>query len=187
MRAGATGALESRGLLISSFEGRLGREPTDPADATKTGAPSRHPATALLIRGSKPDPRRVRTGAPNHQSQGRRGRALSSLSSSSPARGRPMCRIQEPMRAASRGIPLRESFRTLGPHRTGPSPAYQTRLSAFMDESPDHEPTLIERDMGVHLNQPDNSSTRNPQFATRSMGIVDASPLCPAEGRRMDV
>jgi hypothetical protein len=25
-------------------------------------------------------------------------------------------------------------------------------VSAFIDESPDHEPTLIERGMGVHLN-----------------------------------
>jgi hypothetical protein len=52
-----------------------------------------------------------------------------------------------------------------------------------MDESPDHEATLIERGMGIHLNQPDNSSGRNPQFSTRSMRVVDASPLCPAEGR----
>jgi hypothetical protein len=56
-----------------------------------------------------------------------------------------------------------------------------------MDESPDHEPTLIERGMGVHLNQPNNSSMRNTQFATRSMGVVDTSPLCPAKGRRRDV
>jgi hypothetical protein len=56
-----------------------------------------------------------------------------------------------------------------------------------MDESLDHEPTLIERGTGVHLNQPDNSSTRNPQFVTRSMGVVDASPLCPAEGWRRGV
>jgi hypothetical protein len=27
-------------------------------------------------------------------------------------------------------------------------------MSAFMDESPDHEPTLIERSMGVYLNHP---------------------------------
>jgi hypothetical protein len=60
MRAGATGALESRGLLISSFEGRPDREPTNSADVKKTGAPSCYPTTALLIRGSKPDPRRVR-------------------------------------------------------------------------------------------------------------------------------
>jgi hypothetical protein len=56
-----------------------------------------------------------------------------------------------------------------------------------MDESPNHEPTLIERGMGVHLNQPNNNSVRNTQFATRSMGVVDTSPLCPAEGRRRDV
>jgi hypothetical protein len=53
------------------LEGRLGREPMNPADATKTGAPSSDPAMALLIRGSKPSPRRVRTGAPDPQSQGR--------------------------------------------------------------------------------------------------------------------
>jgi hypothetical protein len=41
-----------------------------------------------------------------------------------------------------------------------------------MDESPDHEPTLIKRDMGVH-------SMRNPQFATRSMGVVETSLSVP--------
>jgi hypothetical protein len=106
------------------LEGRLGRELMNPAGATKTGAPSSHPAMALLIRGLKPDPRRVRTSASDQQSQGRRGRAHSSLSSSPPTRGRPTCRIQEPTRAASRGIPSRESFRALGPLRTGPSPAW---------------------------------------------------------------
>jgi hypothetical protein len=112
-----------RRIIDQQLEGRLGREPTNPADVTKTGAPSCHPATALLIRGSKPDPRRVRTGAPDQRSQGRQGRAHSSLSSSSPARGRSTCRIQEPTMAASRGIPSRESFRALGPQRTGLSPA----------------------------------------------------------------
>jgi hypothetical protein len=112
-----------RRITDQQLEGRLGREPTNSADVNKTGAPSFHPATALLIRGLKPDPRRVRTGAPDRQSQGRRGRAHSSLSSSPPARGRPTCRIQDPMREASRGIPSRESFRALGPQRTGPSPA----------------------------------------------------------------
>jgi hypothetical protein len=125
-----------------------------PANVKKTETPSCHPAMALLIRGSKPDPRRVRTGAPYQQSQGRRGRARSSLSSSSPARGCPTCRVQEPTRAASRGIPSRESFRVLGPQRTGPSPAWQTHVSAFMDESPGYEPTLIEWGIGVHLNHP---------------------------------
>jgi hypothetical protein len=111
-----------RRITDQQLEGRLDREPTNPADATKTGASSCHPATALPIRGSEPDPRRVRIGAPDQQSQGRRGRAHSSLSSSSSARGCPTCRIQEPTRAVSRGIPSRESFRALGPQRTGPSP-----------------------------------------------------------------
>jgi hypothetical protein len=60
-----------RRITDQQVEGRLNREPMNPADATKTGAPSCHPATALLIRGSKPDPRRVRTCTPDRQNQGR--------------------------------------------------------------------------------------------------------------------
>jgi hypothetical protein len=86
------------------LENRHGHGPSKPADA-KDGVTWLLPRTALLIRGSKPDPRRVRTGAPDHQSQGRRGHAHSSLSSRLPARGCPTCRVQEPARAASRGDP----------------------------------------------------------------------------------
>jgi hypothetical protein len=74
------------------FEDRHGQGPSKPADA-KDGSTPLLPRTALLIRGSKPDPRQVRTGAPDHQSQGRRGRAHSSLSSSPSARGCPTCRV----------------------------------------------------------------------------------------------
>jgi hypothetical protein len=113
-------------ITDQQLEGRFDRAPMSPADVKKMGAPSCHPAMALLIRGSKPDPRRVRTGAPDQQSQGRRGRAHLSLSSSSPARGRPTCRVQEPMRVASRGIPSRESFRALGPQRDRALPSKPT-------------------------------------------------------------
>jgi hypothetical protein len=102
-------------ITDQQLKGWFDQEPMSPADVKKTGAPSCHPAMTLLIRGSKPDPRRVRTGAPDQQSQGRQGRAHSSLSSSPPARGRPTCRVQGPTRAASRGIPLRESFCTVTP------------------------------------------------------------------------
>jgi hypothetical protein len=40
---------------------------------------------------------------------------------------------------------------------------------------------------GRPLESPDNSSTRNPRFTTHSMGVVDTSPLSPAEGRRRGV
>jgi hypothetical protein len=102
-------------ITDQQLKGWFNKAPMSPADVKRTGAPSCHPATALLIRGSKPDPRRVRTGAPDQQSQGRQGRPRSSLSSSPPARGRPTCRVQGPTRAASRGIPPRESFCALGP------------------------------------------------------------------------
>jgi hypothetical protein len=103
-QAGATGALDSRETTDQRLENWRGQGPSKPADA-KDGSTQLLPRTALLIRGSKPDPRRVRTGAPDHQSQGRRGHTHSSLSSSPPARGCPTCRVREPARAASRGDP----------------------------------------------------------------------------------
>jgi hypothetical protein len=59
-----------RRITDQQLKGQFDRAPMSPVDVKKTGAPSCHPATALLIRGSKPNPRRVRTGAPNQQSQG---------------------------------------------------------------------------------------------------------------------
>jgi hypothetical protein len=131
---------------------------------------------ALLIRGSKPDPRRVRTGAPDRLSQGRRGRVHSSLSSSPSARGHPTCRVQEPARAASRGDPIegelpRPRSLTNGtePHLANPRKRYYERVSG---------PRANPYQTGHRrpLEPPDSSSTRNLQPTTRSMGVVETSP-----------
>jgi hypothetical protein len=137
------------------------------------------PRTALLIRGSKPDPRRVRTGTPDHQSQGRRGHAHSSLSSSLPARGCPTCRVQEPARAASRGDPTEGELprpRSLAngtePHLANPCKRFNGRVSG-----PRSLPYRTGH--GRPLEPPANSSMRNPQSATRSMGVAETSPSVP--------
>jgi hypothetical protein len=102
----------------------------------KDGSTQLLPRTALLIRGSKPDPRWVRTGAPDHQSQGRRGHAHPILSSSPPARGCPTCRVREPARAASRGDPTEGELscpRSLAngtePHLANPCKCFNGRVS----------------------------------------------------------
>jgi hypothetical protein len=142
----------------------------------KDGSTQVLPLTALLIRGSEPDPRRVRTGAPDHQSQGRRGCTHSSLSSSPTARGRPTCRVQEPARAASRGDPTegelpRPRFLANGtePYLANPRKRFNGRVSG-----PQAYPYRTGH--GRPLVPPANSSTRNPQSATRSMGVVETSP-----------
>jgi hypothetical protein len=56
-----------------------------------------------------------------------------------------------------------------------------------MDVYPDHEPTLIEWGTNVHLNHPITAQQETHEFVTCSMGVVDASPLCPAEGRRRGI
>jgi hypothetical protein len=117
------------------FEGWHNQGPSKPADA-KDGSTQLLPRTALLIRGSKPDPRWVRTGASDHQSQGRRGHAHSSLSSSPPARGCPTCRVREPARAASRRDPTEGELsrpRSLAngtePHLANPCKRFNGRVS----------------------------------------------------------
>jgi hypothetical protein len=159
--------------------GRVNPRALEPHRCTKSEAPSCHPTTALLIRGSKPDPRRVRTGAPDQQSQGRRGRAHSSLSSSPSARGRPTCHVQEPARAASRGDPIEGELphpRSLAnrtePHLANPRERFHGRVSG-----PRANP--YQTGHGRPLEPPDNSSMGNPQSATRSMGVVEISPSAP--------
>jgi hypothetical protein len=151
----------------------------EPRRCKKSRAPSCHPAVALLIRGSKPDPRRVRTGALDKQSQGRRGRAHSSLSSSPSARGHPTCRVQEPARAASRGDPIEGELprpRSLAngtePHLANPRERFHGRVFG-----PRANPYRTGH--GRPLESPNNSSMRNPQSTTRSMGAVETSPSTP--------
>jgi hypothetical protein len=160
------------------FKGWHGQGPSKPADA-KDGSTQLLPRTALLIRGLKPDPRQVRTGAPDHQSQGRRGRVHSSLSSSSSARGCPTCRVREPARAASRGDPTEGELlrpRSLAngtePHLANPCKHFTGRVSG-----PRAYPYRTGH--GRPLEPPANSSVRNPQSATRSMGVAETSPPVP--------
>jgi hypothetical protein len=170
--------------------GRAHPRALEPCRCKKSWAPSCHPATALLIRGLKPDPRRVRTSAPDQQSQGRRGRAHSSLSSSPLARGRPACRVQEPARATSRVDPTEGELprpRSLAngtePHLANPRERFHGRVSG-----PRANPYRMGH--GRPLEPPDSSSTRNPQSATRSMGVVETSPSVPrrdGEGRTKQV
>jgi hypothetical protein len=119
------------------------------------------------------------TGAPDQQSQGRRGRAHSSLSSSPPARGCPTCRIQEPTRAASWGDPIegelprpRSPANGTEPHLANPCERFHGRVSG-----PRANP--YQTGHGLPLELPDNSSTRNPQSTTRSRGVVETSPSVP--------
>jgi hypothetical protein len=164
--------------IDQQFEGWHGQGPSKPADA-KDGSTRLLPRTALLIRGSKPDPRRVRTSAPDHQSQGRRGRAHSSLSSSPSARGCPTCHVREPARAASRGDPTEGELprpQSLAngtePHLANPRELFNGRVSG-----PRAYPYRMGH--GRPLEPPANSSMRNPQSATRSMGVAETSPSVP--------
>jgi hypothetical protein len=64
-RLGALSRRPAPSLLISASRAGSPR-PLD-GRRCRDGAAQAPPRTALLIRGSKPDPRRVRTGAPDHR------------------------------------------------------------------------------------------------------------------------
>jgi ribosome modulation factor len=103
----------------------------------------------------------------------------SSLSSSPPTRGRPTCRVREPARAASRGDPIEGELsrpRSLAngtePHLANPREHFYGRVSG-----PRANPYRTGE--GRPLEPLDSSSMRNPQSATRSMGVVETSPSAP--------
>jgi hypothetical protein len=142
----------------------------------KDGGTQLPSCTALLIRDSKPDPRRVRTGAPNLQSQGRRGCVHSSLSLSPPARGRPTCRVQEPARAASRGDPTEGELPRPRSLANGTEPHLANPRKRFHGRVPGPRAYPYRTGHGRPLEPPASSSTRNLQSTTRSMGVVETSP-----------
>jgi hypothetical protein len=165
-------------LLISSSRVIPPGNPRNPR-MQQDGGTQLLPRMALLIRGSKPDPRRVRIGAPDHQSQGRRGRAHSSLSSSPPARGRPTCRVQEPARAASRGDPTEGELPRPRSLANGTEPHLENPRKRFNGRVSGPRAYTYGTGHGRPLEPPASSSTRNPQSATRSMGIAETSPSVP--------
>jgi hypothetical protein len=172
---GTTCALDLLSLPISSS--RTGTaENSRNMQMRKDGSTQVLPRTALLFRGSKPDPRRVRTGAPDHQSQGRRGRAHSSLSPSPPARGRPTCRVREPARAGSRGDPTEGELPRPQSLANGTEPHLANPRKCFNGRVSRPRANRYRTGHGRPLKPPANSSTRNPQSATRSMGVVEISP-----------
>jgi hypothetical protein len=145
----------------------------------KDGSAQLLPRTALLIRGPKPDPRRVLTGAPDRQSQGRRGHAYSSLSSSPPARGRPTCRVREPARAASRGDSTEGELPRPRSLANGTEPHLGNPLKRFNGRVSGPRAYPYRTGHGHPLEPPANSSTRNLQSATQLMGVVETSPSVP--------
>jgi hypothetical protein len=145
----------------------------------KDGSTPLLPRTALPIRGSKPDLRQVRTGAPSHQSQGRQGRVHSSLSSSPPARGRPTCRVREPARAASWGDPTEGELPRPRSLANGTEPHLANPCKRFNGWVSRPRAYPYQTGHGRPLEPPANSSARNPQSATRSMGVAETSPSVP--------
>jgi hypothetical protein len=91
----------------------------------------------------------------------------------------PTCRVREPARAASRGYPTEGELprpRSLAngtePHLANPRKRFNGRVSG-----PRAYPSRTGH--GHPLEPPTSSSTRNPQSATRSMGVVETSPSVP--------
>jgi hypothetical protein len=174
-------------ITDQQLEGRLGREPTNPANATNTGAPNCHPAMALLIIGSKPDPQRVQTGTPRSIESGTTGaRAFKPILEPTGSRAPHMLYSR-----ANEGNQLRDPIERELPRPQSPAngtkPCLAHPSKSFHGQVSGPRANPYRTGHGHPLESPNNSSTRNPRFATRSMGVVGASPLCHGKGQRRGV
>jgi hypothetical protein len=120
----------------------------------KDGAAQAPPRTALLIRGSKPDPRRVRTGAPDRRVRDDEGTRVRAVPRAHRLEGAPHV-VFESQRGQLAGGSHRG--RASAPSvlierdRAPPSKPTQALQWTCLRTA---QPTLIERGMGVHSNHP---------------------------------
>jgi hypothetical protein len=145
----------------------------------KDGSSQLLPRTALLIRGSKPDPRRVQTGAPDHQSQGDEGARIRTFPRARQLEGAPHVVFESQRGQLAGGDPTEGELphpRSLAngtePHLANPRKCFNGRFSR-----PRAYPYRTGH--GRPLEPPANSSMRNLQSATRSMGVAETSPSVP--------
>jgi hypothetical protein len=120
----------------------------------KDGAAQAPPRTALLIRGSEPDPRRVQTGAPDHRVRDDEGTRIRAVPQARQLEGAPHV-VFESQRGQLAG----------GSHRGRASaPSVPSEWDRAPPSKPTQvlqwtclwttQPTLIEQGMGVHSNHP---------------------------------
>jgi hypothetical protein len=128
----------------------------DPLTAAneKDGATQAPPRTALLIRGSKPDPRRVRTGASDRRVKDDEGTRIRAVPRARRLEGAPHVVFESQRgqlaggshrgRASAPSVPIERD-------RAPPSKPTQELPWTCLWTT---QPTLIERGMGVHSNHP---------------------------------
>jgi hypothetical protein len=149
----------------------------------KDGAAQAPPRTALLISGSEPDPRRVRTGAPDHRVRDDEGTRIRVVPRARQLEGAPHVVLKSQRGQLVAGSHRGRAFAPSVPSerdRAPPSKPTQALLWTCLWTT---QPTLIEWGMGVHLNYP----------LTAQRGIRNSRPdrwgcgnltLRLAEGRR---
>ena len=151
-RPGALSRRPAPFLLISASRAGSPR-PLD-GRRRKDGAAQAPPRTALLIRGSKPDPRRVRTGAPDHRVRDDEGTHIRAIPRARRLEGAPHVVFESQRgqlaggshrgRASAPSVPIERD-------RAPPSKPTQVLPWTCLRTA---QPTLIERGMDIHLNHP---------------------------------
>jgi hypothetical protein len=93
--------------------------------------------------------------------------------------GAPTCRVREPARAASRGDPTEGELPCPRSLPNGAEPNLANPRERFYGRVSRPRANPYRTGHGRPLQPPDSSSTRNPQSATQSMGVVETSPSAP--------
>jgi hypothetical protein len=140
-------------ILLISASGAGSPKPLD-GRKCKDGAAQVPPRTALLIRGSEPNPRWVRTGAPDRRVRDDEGTCIRAVPQARQLEGAPQVVFESQRgqlaggshrgRASAPSVP---SERDRAPPRKPTQALPWTCLWTT-------QPTLIERGMGIHSNHP---------------------------------
>jgi hypothetical protein len=140
-------------VLLTSASRAGSPRPLD-SRTRKDGAAQAPPRTALRIRGSKPDPRQVRTGAPDRRVRDNEGTRIRAVPRARRLEGAPHVVFERHRgqlaggshrgRASAPSVPIEQD-------RAPPSKPTQVLQWTCLWTT---QPTLIERGMGVHSNHP---------------------------------
>jgi hypothetical protein len=155
--------------------GRFDREPPSLADVERRGAPCCHPAAALLIRGSKPNPEGFEQAPQINKVRDDEGAHIRAYPRAHHLEGAPhvvfKSRRGQLVGGSHRGRASAPSVPT-EPHLANPCKRFHGRV-------PEPRANPYRTGHGRPLESPDSGSTRNSQFATRSMGVVETSLSVP--------
>jgi hypothetical protein len=140
-------------ILLISASGAGSPRPLD-GRKRKDRAAQAPPRTALLIRGSKPDTQRVRTGAPDRRVRDNEGTHIRAVPRARQLEGAPQVVFESQRGQLAGGSHRGRAFAPSVPSERDRAPPRKPTQALPWTCLWTTQPTFIERGMGIHSNHP---------------------------------